>query len=101
MTKNKFWKYKDMKTYASTEWLAHNSKRYRSVFDEQEAAYVYCELSFYNKKYDEANWNISLNRLRLLGILSIIVEKFLVQKICKFNLLKKPLILQSFTIVIM
>lgn len=61
MTKSKFWKYKDIKTYASTEWLAYNTKRYRSVFDEQEAAYVYCELSFYNKKFDEANWNINLN----------------------------------------
>lgn len=61
MAKNKFWKYKDMKTYASTEWLAHNSKRYRSVFDEQEAAYVYCEFSFINKKFDESNWNVKLN----------------------------------------
>jgi len=61
MTKNKFWKYKEMKTYASTEWLAYNSKRYRSVFDEQEAAYVYCEFSFFNKKFDEANWNIALS----------------------------------------
>lgn len=61
MAKNKFWKYRNMKTYASTEWLAHNSKKYRSVFDKQEAAYIYCEFSFFNKKFDEANWDVKMN----------------------------------------
>ncbi len=55
-------KFRDIKTYGSTEWLANNAKKYRSVFDEQEAAYIYCEFSFFNKKYDEENWDI---RLRL------------------------------------
>lgn len=53
-------KFKDIKTYGSTEWLANNAKKYRSVFDEQEAAYIYCEFSFFNKKYDEENWNLNL-----------------------------------------
>jgi len=53
-------KFKDIKTYASTEWLANNAKKYRSVFDEQEAAYIYCEFSFFNKKYDEDNWDLKL-----------------------------------------
>jgi len=61
MANTKFWKYKDIKTYGSTEWLANNTKRYRSVYDEAEASYVYCEFSFYNKKYDEANWDIKLS----------------------------------------
>lgn len=61
MSKNKHWRYKDIKTYASTEWLAYNTKRYRSVFDEKEAAYVYCEFSFFNKKFDDSNWSITLN----------------------------------------
>jgi SpoVK/Ycf46/Vps4 family AAA+-type ATPase len=61
MAKSKFWKYRDMRTYSSTEWLAHNSKKYRSVFDRQEAAYIYCEFSFFNKKFDSANWDIKMN----------------------------------------
>ena len=61
MASNKFWKLREMKTYASTEWLAYNSKKYRSVFDQQEAAYVYCEFSFFNKKFDESNWDVKLN----------------------------------------
>ena len=61
MASNKFWKLREMKTYASTEWLAYNSKKYRSVFDQQEAAYVYCEFSFFNKKFDESDWDVKLN----------------------------------------
>jgi SpoVK/Ycf46/Vps4 family AAA+-type ATPase len=59
-------KFRDIKTYGSTEWLANNAKKYRSVFDEQEAAYIYCEFSFFNKKYDEENWDIKL-RLKCLN----------------------------------
>ncbi len=54
-------KFRDIKTYGSTEWLANNAKRYRSVFDEQEAAFIYCEFSFFNKKYDDASWDIKLH----------------------------------------
>jgi SpoVK/Ycf46/Vps4 family AAA+-type ATPase len=53
-------KFRDIKTYGSTEWLAHNAKKYRSVFDENETAYIYCEFSFFNKKYDEDNWDLKL-----------------------------------------
>lgn len=53
-------KFRDIKTYGSTEWLSNNSKKYRSVFDEQEASYIYCEFSFFNKKYDEADWQLDL-----------------------------------------
>ncbi|MCZ2130807.1 MAG: AAA family ATPase [Bacteroidia bacterium] len=53
-------KFRDIKTYCSTEWLANNTKKYRSVFDEQEASYIYCEFSFFNKKFDADDWNIKL-----------------------------------------
>jgi SpoVK/Ycf46/Vps4 family AAA+-type ATPase len=53
-------KFRDIKIYGSTEWLANNSKKYRSVFDEQEASYIYCEFSFYNKKFDEDDWELKL-----------------------------------------
>lgn len=53
-------KFKDIKTYCSTEWLANNTKKYRSVFDEQEVAYLYCEVSLYNKLFDNKNWKLSM-----------------------------------------
>lgn len=54
------YKFKDIKTYCSTEWLANNTKKYRSVFDEQEVAYLYCEISLYNKHFDSKNWRLSM-----------------------------------------
>lgn len=53
-------KFKDIKTYCSTEWLANNTKKYRSVFDEQEVAYLYCEVSLYNKLFDNKNWRLAM-----------------------------------------
>lgn len=55
-----FYKVKDIKTYSSTEWLANNTKKYRSVFDEQEVAYIYCEFSFINKKFDDKPWDLKM-----------------------------------------
>jgi len=53
-------KFRDIKSYCSTEWLANNTKKYRSVFDEQEIAYVYCEVSFLNKQYDTKVWDLDM-----------------------------------------
>lgn len=53
-------KFKDIKTYCSTEWLANNTKKYRSVFDEQEVAYLYCEVSLFNKQFDEKAWKLKM-----------------------------------------
>ena len=46
-------KFKELKVYSSTEWLSGNRKRYRQVFDAFETGYVYAELSFINKFFDE------------------------------------------------
>ena len=46
------YKFKDLKVYASTEWLADNKKKYRQVFDRFETTYVYAELSFFNKYFE-------------------------------------------------
>lgn len=54
-------KFKDLKIYGSSEWLAGKRKKYRRVFDRLEATYVYAELSFYNKFFDEKDWNIKVN----------------------------------------
>ena len=53
-------KFKDLKVYASTEWLADNKKKYRQVFDRYETTYVYAELSFYNKYFDQEDWEINV-----------------------------------------
>lgn len=59
-------KFKDLKIFSSTEWLANNEKNYRLVYDESELSYIYCELSFFNKLFDEADWDIKI-RLKCIG----------------------------------
>jgi SpoVK/Ycf46/Vps4 family AAA+-type ATPase len=54
------WKFRDLKIYASTEWLADNKKKYRQVFDRLETSYVYAELSFFNKYYDIEDWEVNV-----------------------------------------
>lgn len=54
------YKFRDLKTYASTETFEGDSKKYRSVFENLETTYIYCELSFYNKLFDEEDWQAQL-----------------------------------------
>ena len=56
----KKFKFKELKVYSSTEWLANNKKKYRQVFDRFETTYIYAELSFYNKLFDEENWEVNI-----------------------------------------
>ncbi len=54
------YKFRDMKIYASDEWMAGATKKYRKVFDRFETTYMYVELSFFNKLFDEAEWEASI-----------------------------------------
>lgn len=54
------YKFKELKVYASTEWLADNKKKYRQVFDRYDTTYIYAELSFYNKYFDQEDWEINV-----------------------------------------
>ncbi len=54
------YKFRDLKVYSSTEWLADNKKKYRQVFDRFSSTYIYAELSFYNKMFDEEDWEINV-----------------------------------------
>ena len=56
----KSYKFRELKVYSSTEWLADNKKKYRQVFDRYSTAFVYAELSFYNKLFDQEDWEIDL-----------------------------------------
>ncbi len=56
----KKYKFQELKTYSSTEWLADNMKKYRQVFDRHETSYIYAELSFVNKMYDRDVWDVDV-----------------------------------------
>ena len=56
-----YYKLREIKTYSSTEWLADNTKKYRSVFEQDELTFVYCEVSIFNKKYDEEDWTFKMH----------------------------------------
>jgi len=57
----KLFKFKELKVYSSTEWLADNKKKYRQVFDRGETTYIYAELSFYNKLFDQEFWEVNIS----------------------------------------
>ncbi len=61
------YKFKELKVYASTEWLADNKKKYRQVYDRLEVSYVYAELSFFNKHFDVQSWDVEVT-LRCLSM---------------------------------
>jgi len=67
MAKN--YKSKDMKVYSSDEWMVNATKKYRTVFDKAETTYLRTEFSFYNKLFDEQDWNakISLKCFAITG----------------------------------
>jgi SpoVK/Ycf46/Vps4 family AAA+-type ATPase len=54
------YKFRELKVYSSTEWLADNRKKYRQVFDRHDTTYIYAELSLYNKFYDQDDWDVEV-----------------------------------------
>ncbi|HEX8549639.1 MAG TPA: AAA family ATPase [Cytophagaceae bacterium] len=54
---DKKYKYKDLKVFSSTETMDGNTKKYRRVYSNLETTYLYAELSFYNKLFDEEDWD--------------------------------------------
>ena len=57
----KNYKVKHIKVFASKENLHLNTKKYRKVFDESESCYIYCQFGFYNKLFDEENWQADVS----------------------------------------
>nr|MBP7478233.1 AAA family ATPase [Chitinophagales bacterium] len=49
------YKFKSLKVYSSNEWMI-DKKKYRVVFDSTETKYIYAEFAFYNKNFDEQEW---------------------------------------------
>ncbi len=54
------YKFKELKVYSSTEWLADNKKKYRQVYDRNDTSFVYAELSFVNKMFDREVWEVNI-----------------------------------------
>ncbi len=60
-TMDKKYKFKELKVYASDEWMANSTKKYRTVFDKSETTYIWAEFSFYNKLFDEEPWDSTVH----------------------------------------
>ncbi len=50
-------KFKDLKIYCDNNSLAQDGRFYRTVFDESEVNYLYFEITLFNKKFDEGDWD--------------------------------------------
>jgi len=57
----KNYKFKTLRVFASDEWLANRTREYRSVFDRSETTYISAEVAFYNKLFDEQDWETTIN----------------------------------------
>ncbi len=53
------WKLRAIKLSNANTPLANQEIRYRSVFDEAELTYLYVELSLFNKRFDEEDWELN------------------------------------------
>lgn len=56
-----FFKAKDLKIYSDTNSLNEDKRFYRTVFDESEINYLNFELTLFNKKFDEEDWDTKAN----------------------------------------
>lgn len=54
---NPKYKFSSLKVFGSVENMYQNVKRYRRVYDVTESRYLYAELAFFNKYFDEQAWN--------------------------------------------
>ena len=57
---NELLKFRNLRIYSSTEWLADNKKKYRQVFYRKEVNFLYIEFSFVNKNFDRQNWDVGV-----------------------------------------
>jgi SpoVK/Ycf46/Vps4 family AAA+-type ATPase len=57
---DKKYKFKSLNIYSSDEWMANATKRYRTVFEKAETTYIRVELAFYNKLFDEEDWECKI-----------------------------------------
>lgn len=61
------YKFRDIKVHSSDEWMADGTKKYRRVYDRYETTYMRVEFSFFNKLFDEGEWEAAV-RLKCFQI---------------------------------
>lgn len=54
------YKFREMKIHSSDEWMADGTKKYRQVYDRYETTHMRVELSFFNKLFDEEEWEATV-----------------------------------------
>lgn len=54
------YKFREIKVHASDEWMADGTKKYRQVYDRFETTHIRVELTFYNKLFDEEEWEANI-----------------------------------------
>jgi AAA+ superfamily predicted ATPase len=54
------YKFKEIKVHSSDEWMADGTKKYRLVFDRYETTHLRVEAAFYNKLFDEEDWDANI-----------------------------------------
>ena len=59
-TASEFFRARDLSTYISRVQLHNGQHIYRSVFEKSEITYMLVDFSFYNKKFDEEDWNADI-----------------------------------------
>ena len=57
--KSKNYKFKSLRTYSWSKVIS-NKKKFRKLYDRGELSYLSAELTFYNKLFDEENWNTEI-----------------------------------------
>ena len=53
------YKFRVLKVHSSDEWMSDATKKYRKVYDRIETTFMRVEFSFFNKLFDEADWEAS------------------------------------------
>ena len=56
-----------IKTHSSDEWMADGTKKYRRVYDRYETTFMRVEFSFFNKLFDEEEWEANVRLKCFLG----------------------------------
>jgi SpoVK/Ycf46/Vps4 family AAA+-type ATPase len=77
------YKFKDLKTHGTQEWLFGSQKKYRQVFDVEAIKYIYVELSFYNLMFDKEDWSITVDFKAYDSANAVLCDKQVTQTISK------------------
>ncbi|MDD3875716.1 MAG: AAA family ATPase [Bacteroidales bacterium] len=57
---SEFFRSKSLKTYISLLKLHEDKRLYRTVFEKNELSFIYVEFSFYNKLFDDEDWDATV-----------------------------------------